>query len=364
MNPRIFLSPPWMGGSEKSNVEEAFAGNYIAPCGPFVDRFEADFARAVGRKHAVALSSCSAALELLFDRFGIASGDTVVCPSLTFIASIAGAVRRGARPLFLDVSPETWTLNPELLEATLARTNVKLVIAVDLYGQCADYDALAAICARYGVPLLIDAAESLGALYKGRPAGNLTGAFAVYSFNGNKIITTSGGGMLVTDDAEAAARFRKLATQAREETLWYEHRELGYNYRLSNISAAIGVGQLAILPEAVRRKQDIFKRYQAAFPGVPFMPEAPYGVSTKWLTVACFGKARAARIQTALEAENIESRPVWKPLHLQPVFAGNTAECPVSEELFASGLCLPSGCGLTESQQDRVIQVIRTVLGE
>ncbi len=364
MSKRIFLSPPWMNGSEQPLVTEAFASNYIAPCGPMVERFEREFAACIGSHFAVAVSSCTAALDLLFDYYHVGAGDVIITPSLTFIATIAPAVHRGATPLFLDVDPVTWTLDIGQLARAFEQPNhkIKAVVTVDLYGQCSDYDALLAICRQHGVPLIVDSAEALGALYKGRPAGRVEGCAGVYSFNGNKIITTSGGGMLVTDDAEQAAWVRKRATQAREDVVWYEHNVLGYNYRMSNILAAIGVGQLQGLQEAVQRKRAICKRYQNALPELAFMPESPYGMSTNWLTVALFDTVDPEHVRLALESQNIESRPVWKPLHLQPVFQPNAAHCPVSEDLFKRGLCLPSGCGLTEAEQDRVIQIIRSTL--
>ena len=390
MKNRIFLSPPWMGGCERERVEEAFASNYIAPCGPMVERFEREFAAVVGLQHACALSSCTAALDLLFQELGVGRGDSVFCSDLTFIASIAPAVQRGAEPVFIDCDNESWTMDPDLLEAALEAANKagnlpKAVVAVDLYGQCCDYARVETVCARYGVPVVIDAAEALGARYGERSAGD-AGMAAVYSFNGNKIITTSGGGMLAARDGELVERARWLSQQAREKHPWYEHERLGYNYRMSNIVAAIGVGQLTHLEEIINKKRRIFEAYRAQLDllgGVVFMPEAAYGRCTRWLTViemedgeansydgavSAMGRdagsidlssltpsALVERVRLSLETENIESRPVWKPMHLQPVFRGaRVYGGAVSERLFRRGLCLPSGAGLTEGDVERV----------
>ena len=371
---RIFLSPPWMGGSEQAKVQEAFASNYIAPCGPMVERFERDFAAAVGLPAACALSSCTAALQLLAHELDVQRGDIVFCSTLTFVASIAPFVQRGATPVFIDSDAATWNLDPFLLEEALADAHKKgklprAVVAVDLYGQCCDYDCLESACNRYGVPLIIDAAEALGATYKGRAAG-VAGWAAVYSFNGNKIITTSGGGMLAARDETLVARARKRSQQAREAVTWYEHAELGYNHRLSNILAAIGVGQLELLPEILRRKRALFAQYQQRLSaaGFSFMPEAAYGCCSRWLTVAqieddrAHGDAIGPRVQQMiqkLEAADIEARPVWKPMHRQPVFQGTTIYGgAVSEALFRQGLCLPSGAALTADTCERICERI------
>jgi dTDP-4-amino-4,6-dideoxygalactose transaminase len=370
-----------MGGNERACVEEAFDSNYIAPCGPMVDRFEKAFASFLNRQECCALSSCSAALDLLCHELNIQKGDTVFCSDLTFVASIAAAVHRGATPVFIDCDVTTWNMDPELLAKALAEAQQanklpKAVIAVDLYGQCCDYDRLSELCARYDVPLIIDSAEALGATYQGRPAGD-AGWASVYSFNGNKIITTSGGGMLTSSDPQLIERARKRAQQSRENHAWYEHAELGYNYRMSNIVAAIGVGQLALLPEILKRKEQIFRGYQQALtdvPGLAFMPEAPYGKASHWLTVITLDISQAlvgnkvpalkiTALMAALEAKNIESRPLWKPMHLQPVFTGATVYGGrVSEKLFASGLCLPSGAGLTHSEVEQIACVIKETL--
>jgi dTDP-4-amino-4,6-dideoxygalactose transaminase len=378
MNSRIFLSPPWIGGAERKLVEAAFASNYVAPCGPMVDQFEENFAHFLQCTNACALSSCSAALDLLCHELNIQKGDTVFCSDLTFVASIAAAVHRGATPVFIDSDETTWNMNPDLLAEALTKALQnnrlpKAVIAVDLYGQCCDYDRLTKLCSTYKVPLIIDSAESLGATYQGRPAG-ADGWASVYSFNGNKIITTSGGGMLTSRDPKLIERARKRSQQSRENHAWYEHVELGYNYRMSNIVAAIGVGQLELLPEILRRKEQSFRWYQqelGQLPGLAFMPEAPYGKASHWLTVITLDADKALKGVTgpspkitaliaALERENIESRPLWKPMHLQPVFTDVTVYGGrVSEKLFTSGLCLPSGAGLTEAEVKHICDVIK-----
>jgi len=378
MTERIFLSPPWMGGDERKLVEAAFDSNYVAPCGPMVDRFEKDFAAFIQRPSACALSSCTAALDLLCRELDIQRGDTIFCSDLTFVASIAPAVHRGATPVFIDSDEQTWNMNPDLLAEALAEAKrgnclPKAVIAVDLYGQCCDYDRLETICATYEVPLLIDAAEALGATYQQRPAGD-AGWASVYSFNGNKIITTSGGGMLTSRDTALVERARKRSQQARENHIWYEHGELGYNYRMSNIVAAIGVGQLQILPEIIRRKHQIFSWYMdnlKDLSGLAFMPEASYGKATRWLSVITLNAEKAKpeaaspsqevfAVMKALEGENIESRPLWKPMHLQPVFkAAKIYGGAISKRYFNAGLCLPSGAGLTQADVERISRIVK-----
>jgi dTDP-4-amino-4,6-dideoxygalactose transaminase len=370
MTDRIHLSPPHLTGAEERFVADAFASNWIAPLGPHVDAFEAELAAAVGMPHAVALSSGTAALHLALVLNDVGPGDTVLVSTLTFAGSVFPIRYVGATPHFIDSERTSWNMDPALLADTLAAyarrgALPKAVIAVDLYGQTADYDPITELCAASGVPLIEDAAEALGAHYRGRPAGSLA-PYAIFSFNGNKIITTSGGGMLVTNDAGAAQRARKLSAQAREDFVHYEHAELGFNYRMSNIVAGIGRGQLRTLEERVRRRRQIFDRYVAALgdlPGITFMPEPAWSRSTRWLTVLTLDAAESVvspeSLRLALEAQNIEARPVWKPMHRQPVFAG----CPVTDrgvadDLFARGLCLPSGSGMTDAQQDRVIAAV------
>lgn len=379
MNKRIFLSPPWMGGDERKLVEAAFDSKYIAPCGPFVDQFEHDFSETVHIPHACALSSCTAALDLLFHELDISRGDTVFCSDLTFVASIAPAVHRGAIPVFIDCDEDTWTMSPDLLAEALKDAKQqnrlpKAVVAVDLYGQCCDYTRIESICASYEVPLIIDSAEALGATYQQRQAGD-AGWASVYSFNGNKIITTSGGGMLTSRNAAIVDRARKRSQQSRENHIWYEHNELGYNYRMSNIVAAIGVGQLKLLSEIIRRKKAIFECYQehlTSCSGLTFMPEAAYGTCTRWLTVVTFDyetvripdtkpSERVCHIMDRLSLDMIESRPIWKPMHLQPVFAqAGIYGGAVSHRLFHTGLCLPSGAILSSQEVERVSMIIHS----
>jgi dTDP-4-amino-4,6-dideoxygalactose transaminase len=338
-----------------------------------VDGFEADFARAVGVGHAAALSSGTAGLHLALQLLGVGAGDEVFIPTLTFAATANAVVYVGARPFFLDVHADSWTLDPALLEQALAsRARAgrlpKAVISVDLYGQSCDYAAISELCRAHSVPLLQDAAEALGASHRGVPVGS-QGQLAVFSFNGNKIITTSGGGMLVSNDAQAIARARYLASQARQPALHYEHTEVGYNYRMSNLLAALGRAQLRSLGGKVERRRQIFETYQAALGGyaqLRFMPEATWGTATRWLTcLTCASQAERNRLIEALNAANIESRPVWKPLHLQPAFARH--ECAggqVSADLFERGLCLPSGSTLTSEDQARVIQLVQDCLDQ
>ena len=362
-----------MEGLERVRVEEVFESNYIAPCGAMVDAFEAKLAEHAGRG-VLATSSGTAALHLALRVLGVKAGDEVACSTLTFVASVAPAVEMGARPVFVECDRETWCMCPNALEEALQKhPRVKIVIAVDLYGQCADYDALEAVCSRHGAVLVADAAEALGATYKGRPAG-AAGAAGIYSFNGNKIITTSGGGALLVEEETMLARARKLSQQARENTPWYEHVETGYNYRLSNVLAGIGVGQMEQLATFVAKRRQIFEWYSQRLAGVvEMMPEAGYGKSSRWLTVAslppCHAAERGAppdlvmRVIGALDAANIESRPVWKPMHLQPVFEGCPCYgAPVSETIFTNGLCLPSGTAMTEEDVDEVCGIVKKEL--
>lgn len=372
---RLFLSPPHLSGEELTLVHEAFASNYIAPVGPMVDAFEAEFAAYTGIAHAVAVSSGTAAMHLALRLLGVGPGDEVMASTLTFIGSVTPATFQGAAPVFVDADRATWNMDPDLLAEELGACRrrgrlPKAVVPTDLYGQCCDLDRILAVCEPYGIPVVTDSAEAVGATYKGRHAG--AGARAsVFSFNGNKIITTSGGGMLCSDDRELIERARFLSQQARDPAPHYEHSTIGYNYRLSNVLAAIGRGQLRALDDRVRRKREIFAFYREALgelPGFAFLPEAPYGRCTRWLTVltidpAAFGADREA-VRLALEKENIESRPVWKPMHLQPVFRGCRAVGgAVSEELFARGLCLPSGTAMTDMDLVRVVEAIRRQRG-
>lgn len=370
--PRVFLSPPHTTGQEEEFVRDAFASNWIAPLGPHVDAFEREMGAIVDVPHAVALSSGTAGLHLAMIMLGVGRDDEVVCSSLTFSASANPIAYQGGLPVFIDCDA-SWTMDPNLLEDALrsAQTRGKLpkaVVAVDLYGQCADYNAIGEICRRYGVPMIEDAAEALGSTYHERPAGGF-GRLGVFSFNGNKIVTTSGGGMMVSADKALIDRARFLATQARDSAPHYQHSTIGYNYRLSNILAAVGRGQIQSLDQRVAARRRLFQRYVTGLgdlPGVAFMPEADGVRSNRWLTCIVispdlFGATRED-IRLSLEAENIESRPIWKPMHLQPVFA----DCrmhggAVSEGLFQRGLCLPSGSGLSDDEQDRIIAIVRGV---
>ena len=370
---RIYLSPPHIGADELVLVQEAFASNWVAPLGPHVDAFEREVAAYVGIGHAAALSSGTAALHLALRLLEIQPGDEVLCSTLTFSASANPILYEGGRPVFIDAERSTWNMDPELLRDELqvcaARGRLpRAVIVVDLYGQCADYDRILPICAARGVPVIADAAEALGATYRGQMAGTF-GLMGVFSFNGNKIITTSGGGMLVSDDAELVARARFLATQARDPAPHYQHSALGFNYRLSNVLAAIGRGQLRVLPERIAARRRNFEYYRetlGGLPGVTFMPHAACGRPNYWLTCItirpeAFGATRED-VRRALEAENIEARPVWKPLHLQPVFAGcRVRGGAVAEDIFTSGLCLPSGSSLTMEDLQRICGIIRRI---
>ena len=370
MPDRLYLSPPHIGPDELALVTEAFATNWVAPVGPHVDAFEAEFAVYTSAHHAVALSSGTAALHLALRLAGVGPGDHVAVSDLTFCASVNPILYQGGLPVFVDSEPGSWNLDPSLVE-DLFRSRaaqgqqIKAIVVVHLYGQSADLDPLVELCDRYGVALVEDAAEALGASYKGRSPGTF-GAAGIFSFNGNKIITTSGGGMLVTEDADLAAHAKKLATQAREPAPHYEHAEVGYNYRLSNVLAGIGRGQLRVLDDRVAARRRVFDAYVDALghlPGLAFMPEADWGRHTRWLTCLTidpetFGATRED-LRLALEAENIEARPVWKPMHLQPAYKEYLClGGEVGASLFERGLCLPSGSGMTEQDIERVTGVI------
>lgn len=384
-NPKIYLSPPHLGELEIDFVKSAFETNWIAPLGPNVDGFEAEFCEEVGAKHALALSSGTAALHLALIEAGVGKGDEVFVSSLTFAASVNAIVYTGATPVLVDSEAVSWNMDAELLRAALAERGKagklpKAVMVVHLYGQCADMDPIVEACAQFGVALIEDAAEALGASYTGASstkAGGVArapgtfGQTGIYSFNGNKIITTSGGGMLVSDDKELIDHARKLSTQARDAASHYQHSEIGYNYRLSNVLAGIGRGQIRVLKDRVAARRAIFSRYEEALghlDGLEFQPEAAWGTHNRWLTVLtidaeAFGATRED-VRLAMEAANIEARPVWKPMHMQPIFA----ECEaiggaVSEDLFERGLCLPSGSSLTAGEQARVVEVVLGVVG-
>ena len=428
---RIFLSPPHMGGEELKFVQEAFESNYIAPVGPMVEVFEREFAEYVGLPHAVAVSSGTAAIHLALRILGIGLEDEVITSTLTFIGSVTPVIFQGASLVFVDCDRTSWNMDPDLLRDTLEDCKrrgkmPKAVVPTDLYGQCCDLPQIVSICKQYNIPVVCDSAEALGAFYQKSEVGSqksgkdrgqksekdrdqisdvrdqisktdlrsptsglwnhagVRARAAVYSFNGNKIITTSGGGMLASDDKEFIDYARKLSQQAREDFAHYEHEEIGYNYRMSNILAAIGRGQLKVLDERVKRKREIFDYYREVLgnvSGIEFMPEAGYGRCNRWLTVILitpeeFGADRE-EVRLALDAEDIEARPVWKPMHLQPVFdcrsqrsevrgqKGKRQGYParivggsVAEDLFERGLCLPSGTAMTDADLERIVRII------
>ncbi|WKA57810.1 aminotransferase class I/II-fold pyridoxal phosphate-dependent enzyme [Planococcus shenhongbingii] len=376
---RIFLSSPHMSGKEQSYIEYAFDTNWIAPLGPNVDGFEREIADYVQLKDAAATSSGTAALHLALELLDVQKDDVVFCSTLTFIASANPILYMNATPVFIDSEEKTWNMSPNALEKALkdAKQNGKMpkaVIIVNLYGQSAMMDELIALCDEFGVPIVEDAAESLGAYYKGKPSGSF-GKYGVFSFNGNKIITTSGGGMLVSNDVESLKHARFLATQARDTAVHYQHSMMGYNYRLSNILAGVGRAQLEVLDERVKARRAVFNRYVEAFGGVEgidFMPELENTYGNRWLTTLTLNpekiKTTPYELIEALGKVNIEARPVWKPLHLQPLFKGsafytNSDDNVVSERLFKQGICLPSGSNLTLEQQQRVIDKVIEVFG-
>lgn len=363
-----------MGGEEIDYVREAFATNWVAPLGPHVDAFERECAAYAGSRAALALSSGTAAALLSSRLLEIKPGDVFFCSSLTFIATLSPIVQAGGVPVLIDSEPASWNMSPDALRRAFSHAEAagalpKAVVLVNLYGQSCDMDALLPICGRYGVPVIEDAAESLGSLYKGRPTGSF-GKFGFYSFNGNKIITTSGGGMLLSDDEEAIEKARFLSTQARDAAPWYQHSQTGYNFRMSNVLAGIGRAQFKLLELRVKQRRAIFDRYRKAFagqPGVSFMPEPDWSTSNRWLTTATFDPAltgvTSLEIMQALADANIESRPVWKPMHLQPVFSEaayypHSEGLDVSASLFDNGLCLPSGSNLTTEDQERTIEIV------
>lgn len=374
LDEQILLSTPHLGDFEREFVDEAFRTNWIAPLGPHVDGFERELAAEVGVKHAAALSSGTAAIHLALRLLDVGPGDRVFCSALTFIASASPIVYQGAEPVFIDSEPDSWNMSPLALERALADAKAdnrlpKAVIVVSLYGQSADMDPLLDLCNAYGVPLVEDAAESLGASYKNKASGSM-GRLGVFSFNGNKIITTSGGGMLVSDDEDLIKKARFLSTQAREPALHYEHQTVGYNYRMSNILAGVGRGQLRVLKERVAARRRVFERYQAGLQhvqAIQWMGEPDWSFSNRWLSTGVirseFTQASCQMMMERLRENCIEARPVWKPMQLQPVFSqaryySHKFGESVSQRLFETGFCLPSGSNMTEQQQDRVIHVL------
>jgi len=367
---RIYLSPPHLNGREMELLKEAFESNWITTLGPQVDAFEREMCEKIGVRAAAAVASGTAALHLSLLILGVEKGDEVLCSTLTFSATANAIVYCGASPVFVDSNRASWNMDPPMLAEELDSCAKKgklpkAVIVVDLYGECADYDPIIQTCARYQIPVIEDAAEALGSTYNGTFAGKF-GVMGAFSFNGNKIITTSGGGMVVSDNEEYITRVKFLSTQARDPAPHYQHSQIGYNYRLSNLLAAVGRGQLERLDEKVERKRAISESYRRALqvlPGIEFMPQSPYRKSNCWLSVILidpkeFGADRET-IRLALEEENIESRPIWKPMHIQPVFKGCRVKGGrISEDLFQRGLCLPSGAQLTTADLERVVSVI------
>ena len=372
---KIYLSSPHMGGEEMKYIQEAFDTNWIAPLGKNVNQFEKEMAAYVGVKTGAALSAGTAALHLGLKALGVGEGDVVFCSSLTFSASANPVIYLGAKPVFIDSEPETWNMSPEALKKAYEKyPNPKAVIIVDLYGQAADYEKLSPLCKAHHTPILEDAAEALGATYQGQKCGTF-GDLSVLSFNGNKIITTSGGGMLLGNNEALIQKARFWSTQSRENERHYEHKELGYNYRMSNIVAGIGRGQLKVLEERVAKKKQIFEAYREAFKevkAIEMMPISDKGKPNYWLscmTLKKDSKVNPIDIMHALEKENIESRPVWKPMHLQPYFRAYDFfshcdpenEQSIAEDVFNRGVCMPSDTKMTEADQQRIINIIKVL---
>jgi pyridoxal phosphate-dependent aminotransferase EpsN len=370
--PRIYLSPPDISPRDHASVDAVLTSNWVAPAGPALDLFESAVAARANRQHAVALNSGTAALHLALQILGVGAGDAVICPTFTFAASANPICYLGAEPIFVDSEPRTWNMDSVLLEQALKQaSNIKAVIVVNLYGQCAEMEPILAICAKYGVPLIEDAAEALGASYCGRPAGSM-GTFSFFSFNGNKIITTSGGGMLLSNDSESIAHARYLATQAREPAAHYEHKAVGYNYRMSNLLAGLGNSQLVDLQRRIDVRRAHFEAYHAelgGLRGIQFMPIADPEAANYWLTCLTVdsetsGSSRDALL-AALEAADIEARPLWKPLHLQPVFKEKICHGgELAAGLFKNGLCLPSGSAMHQPDREAVITTIKATLAQ
>lgn len=377
-NKRIYLASPHMGGLEEVFVNEAFDTNWIAPLGANVDSFEKELSEYVGIKTGAALASGTAAIHMALKAFGVKRGDKVFCSSLTFAASCNPIIYEGGIPVFIDSEPESHNMSPVALEKAFKAYEEngempKAVIVVNLYGQSADMDKIIKMCKKYNVPIIEDAAESLGATYKGKQSGTF-GDYGIYSFNGNKIITTSGGGMLVSNNEEGIAKVRFWSTQARDKARHYEHTELGYNYRMSNIVAGIGRGQLRVLEDRIAKKKEIFETYKEAFKDIEdieMMPVCEYGEPNYWLTTITLSensKVKPLDIILALEKENIESRPIWKPMHTQPYYKeyefyshNDEEEISVSEDIFNRGVCLPSDTKMSDHDMDRVIGIIKNL---
>lgn len=371
MEKRIFLASPHMSeeGYEKEYIKEAFDTNWIAPLGENVNKFEEELSQYVGAKCGAALSAGTAAIHMALKALDIKEEDIVFCSSLTFSATANPIIYQNATPVFIDCDRETWNMDPEALKKAFEKyPNPKAVVIVHLYGTPAKMDEIMAICNEHNVPLVEDAAESLGATYKGKQTGTF-GKFGIFSFNGNKIITTSGGGMLVSDDEERIQKVRFWATQSRDKARYYQHSEIGYNYRMSNIVAGIGRGQLKVLNDRLAKKKEIYETYKDAFKDIPEIEMKPVPVDTKpnyWLSTMLLkegSKVTPLNVMEALDKENIESRPIWKPMHMQPVFEKydfiKVENKPVSEDIFARGVCLPSDTKMTKEEQQEVIRIIK-----
>ncbi len=363
---RIFLSPPHMSGKEQQYIAEVFESNYIAPLGAFVDRFEESIQAHTDTSHALALSSATAALHLALRVLGVGEGDYVLASTFTFIGSVNAIVYQNAKPIFVD-SDESWNLSPALLKEAITKAPLKpkALIVTHLYGQMAKMDEIMTICRNAGIYIVEDAAESLGASCEGKQSGTF-GDMGVYSFNGNKILSTSGGGMLVSDNEAWIEKARFLSTQAKEPYLHYEHRALGYNYRMSNVLAAIGVAQMEVLDQRVQRRREIFAQYMQELGGIEeidFMPEITGGRGNRWLTTLTFADTAPGRVIKALDAVNIESRPLWKPMHMQPLLQDALAIVNgTSQRLFEQGICLPSGSSMRDTDVHRVCNAIKGAL--
>ncbi len=357
---RIFLSPPHMSGKEQEYINEVFKSNYIAPLGEYVNKFEASVSSYAGAPDALALNSGTSAIHLALRVLGIGAGDVVLASTFTFMASVSPILYQGATPVFVD-SDESWNLSPELLKKAIANSpkKPKALVVTHLYGQAAKMKEICEICEQENIAVVEDAAEALGGFYNGKALGTF-GRLGAYSFNGNKIITTSGGGMLV-GERELVEKARFYSTQAREPFLHYEHKDYGYNYRLSNVLGAIGTAQMEVLEARVMKKREIFEKYKKELPELEFMPEIANSRGNRWLTTALFKEKGAhLRVIEALAKENIESRPLWKPMHMQPVFEGALAFTDgTSEEMFARGICLPSGTAMGDEEFARVVKIVK-----
>jgi pyridoxal phosphate-dependent aminotransferase EpsN len=366
-NKKIYLSPPHMNGEEKIYIEDALNSNWVAPLGPHVDAFEKELANYVGVKYSAALSSGTAALHLALKTLGVNQGDYVFCSDLTFVASANAICYLGAIPVFIDSEKSSWNMCPKSLDFAFNKHLPKAVLVTDLYGQSANYNSIQNICDKYDVPIIEDAAESLGAKYNQQKCGSF-GEMAIISFNGNKIITNSGGGMLLSNNKNYIDEAKKLSTQSREKAIHYEHAQIGYNYRMSNILAALGRAQFKTLDSYIQKRRWIFDYYRNhlnGIDGIKFMPNINKGESTHWLSVILLENLSHEKIEKIIENfsnKNIEIRPLWKPMHLQPVFDGfsffHVNKKPLSKYLFKHGLCLPSGSNLSKTDLDRIIDLL------